>query len=287
VATDKGGGLRGEGGTLADATDASVTSRITNRSQQDSSIGRRLSNAELQTIEPEGSSTELDTKQYIVKGVGGDVLLCKEIVGGAESGQFVTVAKPPELRQTAFDGLTRSDKTYAYQSSILRTVEEDGLTTEETISPSYIADETIIYVTVVNTTDISGIILLDLNTGGRTWQPTAKRRRYLVTGLGTDTLIGIRLVGNVETGDPIILARSFELRQTPFDGLTISGKTYSYTTTILRNVDDGADDEDQLIIPPYILNVTEVVGILIKDGTGVSGINIEALAGGRAWAKVV
>jgi len=90
----------------------------------------------------------------------------------------------------------------------------------------------------------------------------------------------------------VAIARPYLLRQTPFDGLTRDGITYTYTSKILRTADDGNDSITEQIIPKYV-NDDIIYGIrAVGSGVDVRDDSEEVLywldlnVDGRAWAKV-
>jgi hypothetical protein len=84
-------------------------------------------------------------------------------------------------------------------------------------------------------------------------------------------------------GQAFLIAKPFELRQTTYNGLTVDAITYLYSDSVSR-LADGFVDENQIVIPPYLVNFSIVMycsfveGILDTVGTDVN-------AAGRAWAK--
>lgn len=93
--------------------------------------------------------------------------------------------------------------------------------------------------------------------------------------------------------EDVLVAKSYLLRRTPFDGKTRDGITYTYTTDIEREATEGADSETQVVVPLY------VAGDVIAAASPVSGHFLQpTVAGlpttvpwldlnldGRAWAK--
>ena len=94
-------------------------------------------------------------------------------------------------------------------------------------------------------------------------------------------------------GATVYIAKPFMLRQTPFDGETItyldgSSITYAYTTQRERAADDGVDSETQVMTPDYY--VGEVIRAT-RGNTGVVDGDTKRLGWedmntcGRFWAK--
>lgn len=94
-------------------------------------------------------------------------------------------------------------------------------------------------------------------------------------------------------GNTVLVAKPYELRQTTFDGLTVGGIAYSYTSASQRTATNAAISpgvETQYITPSYITGA-EIYASKISGGTGVNddsspqvGINYLEINQGRAWA---
>jgi len=84
------------------------------------------------------------------------------------------------------------------------------------------------------------------------------------------------------------VAKPYEIRRTPFDGITISGITYTYVSNSERDATDGVDTETQFITPSYVVG-NEIYAVKVQGDTGVNDptpvpiIYIE-MNQGRAWA---
>ena len=122
-------------------------------------------------------AASISGRQYRVKSVQDDHLVCREWDGTVEGAGDVKVAKPFLLRKTPFDTLTRNGITFAYTSSTERTATEDssGDIQNQIIVSSYQVDD-LIYVIGnvaggVDTQDENSVDLtrLDLNVDGRAW----------------------------------------------------------------------------------------------------------------------
>jgi len=86
----------------------------------------------------------------------------------------------------------------------------------------------------------------------------------------------------------VYVAKPYELRRTPFDGETISGITYTYTSESEREATDGVDTETQFITPNYVVG-NEIYAAKVQGDTGVddptpTAIVYIELNQGRAWA---
>lgn len=90
---------------------------------------------------------------------------------------------------------------------------------------------------------------------------------------------------NVKIGKPYLL------QQTPFDGATLDGLTYTYTDGAKRNVDDGTSNEDQVIVPSYTIVSGAVIlaarrfmrGPVVASDPLIEWVDLNI--DGRAWAK--
>jgi len=67
-----------------------------------------------------------------------------------------------------------------------------------------------------------------------------------------DHLICRRLEDIDDSEEDIKVIKSETTRKSAFDGKTIDGKSFSYSSRNVRIVDDGEDAEQQEIIPPYV-----------------------------------
>ena len=95
------------------------------------------------------------------------------------------------------------------------------------------------------------------------------------------------------SGKSVDVAKPYLLRRTPFDGETRDGITYTYSSDSARQGDDGANTEDQVIVPSYVVNDiifavrNPVGGTGVDDGespaTNITYLDLNL--DGRAWAK--
>ena len=92
----------------------------------------------------------------------------------------VFIAKPYLLRRTPFDGLTRNDITYAYDSDTQRVATDaDDDTETQQVVPSYVAGDVVFAVrdfsggtgawTAPTNADPVEVVWQDLNVDGRAW----------------------------------------------------------------------------------------------------------------------
>lgn len=127
----------------------------------------------------------------------------------------------------------------------------------------------------------------------RIWpQGGAKVAQFIVKSVGDDHLVCRTWDGVNEGETDVMIAKPWLLRKTPFHGLTLNGKTYSYDSGTARNVDDGNEDEDQVIIPSYT-DPSGAVIYAVRGVVGGTGVVVESdpvvwldlNVDGRAWAK--
>lgn len=101
---------------------------------------------------------------------------------------------------------------------------------------------------------------------------------------------GDYLICEDESENQILVAKPYELRRTPFDGETVNGISYTYTSNSERSADDGEDQEDQFITPDYVAG-GEIYATKPKKGTGVetddeppAKVKYLEVDQGRTWA---
>lgn len=101
------------------------------------------------------------------------------------------------------------------------------------------------------------------------------------------------LVCEDEDENTVYVAKVYELRRTPFDGETIDGVTYTYTSASEREADNGVDDpETQFITPDYRagaeIYASKVIGetglYVDPEADPLVPITYIELNQGRAWA---
>lgn len=111
--------------------------------------------------------------------------------------------------------------------------------------------------------------------------------RFRVVSMEGDYLVCLPL--NVGAVENVKVAKPWDLRRTPFDGLTVNGISYTYSSEGARTATAG-ESEDQVVIPAYfagaeIYAVDDPIG-----GTGVTDENAAEVTyqdvnlAGRAWA---
>jgi hypothetical protein len=123
-------------------------------------------------------------KQYIVKTVLQDTLVCAEYTGGVQSTTTVEIAKPEKLRRKAYDGKTIDSITYTFTDNTTRSATDGSSTETQVVTPKYLTERDIIYaigvgndigvLTEVETgSDPVTVTLIDLNLDARAWMKTS------------------------------------------------------------------------------------------------------------------
>jgi len=65
------------------------------------------------------------------------------------------------------------------------------------------------------------------------------------------------LVCKDSKGKTLYVAKPYMLQRTPFDGLTVDGVAYAYSTNYARTANDGSDSAVEEISPAYVFDGTE------------------------------
>tara|TARA_R110002051_G_scaffold212810_1_gene277862 strand:+ start:248 stop:919 length:672 start_codon:yes stop_codon:yes gene_type:complete len=106
-----------------------------------------------------------------VTAVNADTLTCqREVIGDT-----ITVAKPPSLQRTPFDGKTINGVLYSYIDNQTRTATSSTATETQAISPSYdgstgYSPGDVVYTRwVSNGTDVEDVLYIDINVDARAW----------------------------------------------------------------------------------------------------------------------
>lgn len=107
----------------------------------------------------------------------------------------------------------------------------------------------------------------------------------------------VRADGSVDTSKEIWVAKPYLLRQTPFDGKTRGGISYTYSTPVKRTASNGAVSQEEIIIPKYvagdIITARRGMPTLVTNNGEIGGNAVtqkliwEAYYEGRAWAREV
>ena len=92
---------------------------------------------------------------------------------------------------------------------------------------------------------------------------------------------------------PILVAKPWLLRRSPFDGLTRDGITYTYTDSQTRSANDGAGTIlTEHVTPAYLLddiiyfvrNVYNGTGVFFDSGSGDFSVRSVEVHSSRMWA---
>lgn len=116
--------------------------------------------------------------------------------------------------------------------------------------------------------------------------PTA---RFKVQSVHTDYLTCRTYDGTTTGTEDINVAMPWDLRRTPFHGLTVNGITYTYSSDIQRSATNGTTTETHVITPPYFTNCEIWAFRAVGGGTSVT-VSSDGLVwqdmnvSGRAWA---
>jgi len=113
----------------------------------------------------------------------------------------------------------------------------------------------------------------------------------IVKSESADTLICHTYNDGVEGTVDITVAKPHELRQTPYDGQTIEGVTYSYQSANSRTATSTIDGESvtftEEIVRKYTADFTKIMVAPVASGSGITTTDllIDKNLGARAWAK--
>jgi hypothetical protein len=287
MAIDLGGGTRGEGGALADSGDAAPTNPIINRTLFDYPIVSLTSDQKLLTpVDIVNASNPLETDQYIIVGAGLDFLFANKFSNGESQDDFVQISVPFTLRKSFWDGKSLNGWDYSFTAygTRIRENTEFKIKIEEHVWPAYEPGE-VITASLSNTADGNLSLVVDNNDAGRSWRPYSPREG-LVTAINDDTLTCTAIE------DPSIefeVARPHTLRTSGWDGQTIAGISYAYSGPQSRVASQaGEDDENQLVIPPYIVDQSRIMIAHMNNSYGYGEFATayyDVNNDGRAWAK--
>jgi hypothetical protein len=272
----------------SDANDVAPADPTTGRQQVDYTAGRNpIPGAQVEAVVTDDGITA-PTQQLRLKAVGKDILLCISLVDGLEQGALLSVARPRLLRQTLFDyaetGQTVDGFKITYTDFFTRQLENaNGAIIFQRLVPGYtFFDEDLIYASESDSTEIEGVTLIDLNVDVQRFE-TYGERRYLLKEIKDDTLSCVLYEGGVETGDPVLIAKPKELRRTPFDDKFVDSIYYTYTDAITRNASFAGDNEDQIIVSPWVVDFTEIYAVHVSD-TGIpETFLLDTNRGSRRW----
>ena len=284
---DKGGGLRGEGGTLADSTDITQTNLIINRSLFNYPIPNLTTDQKYLTpVDLSVTNEGFETDQYYVLAVGTDFLFCNPYSEGQRGEGLVQISLPQTLRKSFWDGISLNGWDYSFTSYNTRVRVNQVFDTriEEHIWPPFQAGE-VIYATKSNTADGNASLLVDVNDVGRSWIPYSPML-CLVKEVQDDVVI-CSPISDLTVEFPV--AKPETLRRTGWDGQIVQGISYSYASPLARTATRISDtyEEEQEITPDYIEDRSTIIvaqlPVTIQVGayaTSLFDLNVDA----RAWA---
>lgn len=114
--------------------------------------------------------------------------------------------------------------------------------------------------------------------------PTLPMYEGVVTANNADTL-------TVEAdGGTYTVAKTYNLRRTPFHNQTVNTITYIYSSNSERiaqkNINGQIVSETQKIVPQYVTNTSRVTFGWSLSGTGVDDVNWVVVGDDRSWAGV-
>jgi len=124
---------------------------------------------------------------------------------------------------------------------------------------------------------------LCLTGGGRANAPPARKAgleavRMRVQSVSDDHLVCRPWRGGDISAVDILVAKPWELRKTGWDGETIGGITYTYSSGTARSATDGVDTENQVIGPPYTLSGGYVDLVAIRNVQGGTDVTVAGKA---------
>jgi hypothetical protein len=116
-----------------------------------------------------------------------------------------------------------------------------------------------------------------------------QRARFKVVSVHTDYLTCHTYDGTTTGTEDIPVAMPWDLRRTPFHGLTVNGVTYTYSSDTQRSATNGTDTETHVITPPYFAGCEIWAFRAVGGGTSVTvssdGVTWQDMnVSGRAWA---
>ena len=288
MAIDKGGGTRGEGGKLADSNDPTTDDPIVNREQFNYDIGTQTTDqSNISPLDLDESVASKETDQYIIIGVGPEFLFVNRYVSGEAQSEVLQVSIPFTLRKSFWDGKEINGWAYSFTSygTRIRELVDFGAKIEEWLYPAYQVGD-VITASESNTADGNTSLLVGSNDGGRSWIPYGPRL-VLVEIVGHDTLTCSALE---DSNVKFQVARPHTLRRKDWDQGPVQGISYVYDFNDPQKrvaSQTGEDDEEQIVIPPYIEDQSQIIvapiNVFYLDGaeaTPLYDVNNDA----RAWA---
>ena len=310
MANDIGGGSRGEGGPLGDAAPLSIPNPNAGREQVDYGSRDRTT----KPFTPTGLESDPvnipPTAQYSPNIELDDSILsfAFTVIDGvavADDENNIVIAKPPELRKTFFDdsengtvlptnpGEAITQYLGFGRRKISRLLDGGILERFEIIDPPY-SNGSPIYASRSNTTGVGGVELQDLNVSSRKWINEAPARlRFIIKEIKKDYFNCYQYVEGEEivTEEFIKVAKPHETRGTYWDDLEwndgtgdityadSSGDT-DWTTRQATRTGGPPDTEDQIILPPWLVDNTVLTTMRMDGGTGVAEVLWQSISAG-------
>lgn len=141
-------------------------------------------------------------------------------------------------------------------------------------------------------------------------EPGGKVNQYLVKQLFGDYLRCRKIDGSTVGTQDVYIAKPFELRRTPWHGVTVSYTIEEFSTTLtvitvqisydyksgtyrIGTILSTSSTEHQTIIPRYVPDKSVIYAsdveetILVTEESAVDVTKIDLNVGARAWAKVL
>lgn len=113
-------------------------------------------------------------------------------------------------------------------------------------------------------------------------------RRFKVTAIHGDYLTCRTWDGATQGNADVLVARPWDLQRTPFDGQTVNGVTYTFTSDVERSATDGVTTEVHVVTPPYFVGCEIRAFMHIQSsGLTVGSVTVyweDINVAGRAWA---
>lgn len=278
----------------SDAADSAPTDPIANRTTPDGFTGPQVVDSNdivsgaAAVEDPAVDLTDALTQLMQVQSESDDTIVCTV---WPAAGIPIVVAKPPHLQRTTYDGQTVDGKTYAYSSQTERTVTTDDEEYTETINEEYSPGVSLILAAqpIDGETNVDSASWIDLNLAARRFVREDELEDFdaVIKSLAADYMVCKELDedGN-EIGDTIYVMKPWILRVSPFDGQTVNGVTYDYSSNTERDATFGGDEETQVVTQDYYVGAKIVVGKkkYEEDAGGNATQYYDTNDSGRSWA---
>ena len=102
-------------------------------------VEQQLANLEVRRAVTTGAIV----KQFKIKSIDGDFLVCNSWDGTNQGTDDINIAKPYLERRTPFDGETRGSFDYTYSDDVTRESDDSSTTEDQTITPDYIVGDVV------------------------------------------------------------------------------------------------------------------------------------------------